>query len=130
MALQVPRSVPDDADLSDVPERPRIFGGHPSPLANKDVRKRAKAMLRAGVPCVEIAQALGYASAAAFSTAFLARFGMRPSAFAQEVGAPKAKQPEGRRQVVKRKPAHLGDKPLPRFDAKKKAKKRPKKSVA
>jgi hypothetical protein len=132
MALHVPRSVPDDADPNEVPTRPRVYGGHPSPLADKDTRKRTKAMLRAGVSCVQIANELGYSSGSAFSSAFALRFGMRPSEFAKQVGAPKAKRPEGKGRVVSRKPAHTGDKPLPRFDAKKKApkKKRPKKRAA
>lgn len=131
MVLHVPRSVPDDADPNEVPTRPRVYGGHPSPLADKDTRKRTKAMLRAGVSCVQIASELGYSSSSAFSSAFAQRFGIRPSEFAKQAGAPAVKRREGKRNIVPRQPAHVGDKPLPRFDAKPKAKKkRPKKRVA
>lgn len=127
MALHLPRSVPDDADLTQVPLRERHYGGHPSPLAAEEAQNRAKELLGDGKSCDFVARALGYQSVAAFSEAFNKLFGMRPSAYAKSVDAPKVvkKKPrEGIRQLRKRKPRLTGAKPLPRFDAKKKAPKK------
>jgi hypothetical protein len=89
-------------------------------------------MLAAGQSCVKVAKTLGYHGAAGFSSAFLAIFKMRPSAYAKSVNAPKPKRAEGKRILTKRGPKHVGAKPLPRFDAKPKPpkKSRKKKPVA
>jgi AraC-like DNA-binding protein len=124
MALHVPRSVPDDARFDDLPIPEPAYGGHPSPLAGVDAQNRAMALLKSGRSCTEVARLFGYQGPAAFSDAFKRFCGVRPSAYAKSVDAPKPKPKEGQRRLQKRKPRHVGAKPLPRFDAKKKGSKK------
>lgn len=125
MALHVPRSVPDDADFNDLPEAPRVYGGHPSPLATAANRALAKKMLEKGKSCVRIAETLGYSGVSAFSDAFLKIYGERPSEYAKHAKAPAVKKPGGKRVFGKRNaPDRSHTKPLPRYDAKPKASKK------
>lgn len=125
MALRVPRSVPEDADLVDVPDAPRAYGGHPSPLADAENRALAERMLCESKSCAAVAKALGYHGASAFSDAFLKLYEERPSAFARRMGAAPVKRRQGKRTLTKRGvPDRTKAKPLPRYDARSKAPKK------
>ena len=105
--------------------RPPQYGGHPSPLATDEGLELAQALLLEGRPADYVAAELGYPHRSTFVAAYTRATGERPGAYQTRHGVTIRKRIGGHPVCGRRStPDRTGQRPLPRYDAKKKVRKR------